>query len=67
MTTTSTALERANAAIRGADAELRRVKWNRDLQDLKARADRLDLRLAHIRAGQLLRAADERDRGTRRR
>lgn len=53
-----TAIDRAQAAIRDAEAALSASKRYRAIQELKASADRLDLRLTYLRAGQLLRAAD---------
>jgi hypothetical protein len=59
----TTALGRARVAIQSAEAALSNAKWNRDVQALRTRVERLDLRLAHARAGRLLTALDRSARG----
>lgn len=61
------ALARAKVAVQSAENALSRAKWTQDVQALRARMERLDLRLTNARAGSLLRTLDDRDRRTGRR
>lgn len=61
------ALARAKVAVQAVESALSRAKWTQDVQALRAKMERLGLRLAHARAGSLLRTLDDRDRRTGRR